>query len=158
MKKFLLLLAAVFLLAAGCNKVQLKPGNQPVSEPANKQIQQPAAPSPGQSLESTVQTQAGNNLYGTTTVASPVIDYVKYYGQDGKSALDLLRVGHQVQTKTYSGIGEFVESIDGAQPDSKHFWEFFVNGKSSNVGAGGYKTQNGDVLEWKLSTINSSGE
>ena len=65
----------------------------------------------------------------------------------------LLKTTHQVQTKEYAGIGEFVESIDGIKPDSNHFWAFYVNGKSFDVGASSYKPQNGDKIEWKLVKI-----
>ncbi len=76
----------------------------------------------------------------------------------GQTALDLLKIKHKVVAKTYSGIGEFVESIDGMKPDSQHFWAFYVNGKSSNVGASSYVLKSGDKIEWKLEAISSSGE
>ena len=131
MKK-LLISAALVLLAVGCNQTAPR-----VSPPA------PILENPAQNNQATT----------TPTVAAKVKDYVKYSGVEGKNALDLLRDKYQMTTKTYSGIGEFVESIGGVKSDSKHFWEFFINGKSSNVGASSYLTKNGDVLEWKLSEI-----
>jgi hypothetical protein len=76
----------------------------------------------------------------------------------GETAIQLLKNGHTVDVKEYPGIGEMVLAIGGIKADSQHFWEFFVNGKSSNVGASSYVLKNGDKIEWKLSTINSSGE
>lgn len=73
--------------------------------------------------------------------------------QENKTALDLLKASYKVETKTFSGMGEFVESIEGVKPDNKHYWEFIVNDKSSNVGAGEYKLVNGDRIEWKLTLI-----
>ncbi len=79
---------------------------------------------------------------------------IKYKGQEGKTALELLKTMHQVQTKEFTGIGEFVESIDGVQTDSKtNFWSFYVNGRQSPVGAGEYKTKDSDEIEWKIETI-----
>ena len=78
---------------------------------------------------------------------------IQYQGIDGQSALSLLKVSHNVETKEYAGIGEYVVSIDGGAPDSKHFWAFYVNGKQAEVGAGAYVTKISDVIEWKLEEI-----
>jgi hypothetical protein len=137
-RKLLLSSSVIVLLAAGCNQ-------------QSKISRQQAVP--------VVQVQPQSNVATPAPQTTPkVTDYVKYTGVGGKNALDLLKAKYpnQVQTKNYSGIGEFVQSIAGAAADSKHFWEFFVNGKSSNVGASSYTTKNGDVLEWKLSAIDSS--
>lgn len=72
----------------------------------------------------------------------------------GETAILLLKSDHSVQTTEYPGLGEMVQSIDGVSADSKHFWEFFVNGKSSNVGASSYVLKDSDAVEWKLSVIN----
>lgn len=71
----------------------------------------------------------------------------------GTNALVVLKLAHTVEAKNYEGVGEMVLAIDGVKPDSKHFWAFYVNGKSSNVGASSYKIKNGDNLEWKLEEI-----
>ena len=160
MKKVILASAAIFLLAAGCNKTAnvsqspaqiMQPAGTTISQAPKNVATPPPVPTPTPSAASVIVPTATP----TPVPTQKVIDYVKYYGVDGKTALDLLKVLYpgQVQTKVYSGVGEFVESISGVTPDSKHFWEFFVNGKSSNVGASSYVTKTGDVLEWKLSEI-----
>lgn len=78
---------------------------------------------------------------------------ITYQGVDGKNALELLKATHNVETKEYSGIGEFVTSIDGVAPDANHFWALYVNGSQTQVGAGSYMTKNGEVIEWKLEEI-----
>src|SRR6185369_14025822 len=78
---------------------------------------------------------------------------ISYKGEQGKTALELLRASHRVETKTFKGVGEFVQSIDGVTPDSKHFWSFYVNGQPATVGADQYKTQDSDTLSWKLEAI-----
>ncbi len=78
---------------------------------------------------------------------------IKYEGEEGRTALEILKEKYQVQTKSFSGVGEYVESINSVKPDNKHFWAFYVNGKFSNLGAGDYKTKNGDQVEWKLEEI-----
>lgn len=79
--------------------------------------------------------------------------YVSYKGAEGQTALALLKATHRIETKTYSGIGDFVESIDGQKGDSGHFWSFYVNGKAATVGASSYVTKTGDVIEWKFEEI-----
>ncbi|HYE22627.1 MAG TPA: DUF4430 domain-containing protein [Verrucomicrobiae bacterium] len=78
---------------------------------------------------------------------------VRYNGQDGKNAMELLKASHQVETKDYAGLGEFVTGIDGVDSDSTTFWSFYVNGTQSTVGASQYVTKNSDVIEWKLEEI-----
>jgi len=73
--------------------------------------------------------------------------------EKGDTALDLTRKVADVVT---SGEGEmaFVTSIDGRAADSSknEFWELVVNGASSQVGAGSYTVQDGDKIEWRIST------
>ncbi len=150
-KKIILISLAVVFLAAGCNKAEpvrdtgtndinlersplLK--EQPSQRPADS-----ATPTPVPVKEKTVE-------------AKPVETAIKYNGQEGKNALELLKAKYTVETKSYGSAGEFVESINGVKPDTKHFWKFFINGKSASVGAGSYVTKNADVLEWKLDAIN----
>lgn len=86
------------------------------------------------------------------------VNNVSYQGQDNQSALQILKAKYQVETQEYSGIGEFVTSINGVKPGSDQFWAFYVNGESSQVGASQYQTKNSDLIEWKLEQINSYSE
>ncbi len=77
-----------------------------------------------------------------------------FYENENKTALDLLKSGHNVETKSFSGVGEFVESINGVKADGKkEFWAFYLNGQQAQVGASDYKPKNGDVIEWKVEKI-----
>lgn len=73
--------------------------------------------------------------------------------KSGATALDLIQ---QIATISSSGKGEmaFITTIDGRQADNgkKEFWEMLVNGKPSQVGAGTYKVQDKDKIEWRIST------
>ncbi|MCX6797512.1 MAG: DUF4430 domain-containing protein, partial [Candidatus Doudnabacteria bacterium] len=70
---------------------------------------------------------------------------VKYEGEEGKTALQILKDKYQVDTKEYQGLGEFVTSISGIKAeDGKNFWAFYVNGKQAQVGASSYQTKNGE--------------
>ena len=72
--------------------------------------------------------------------------------EQGKTALDLTKQVAKVETKG-EGQNAFVTSIDGKIADSakKEFWEFLVNGKPAEVGAGSYKLKDGDKIEWRIS-------
>lgn len=78
---------------------------------------------------------------------------ISYEGIDGKTALEILKENHQVETNSFGEFGEFVKSINGIDPSPTHFWAFYLNGQPSQVGAGAYQTQTGDSITWKLEKI-----
>lgn len=51
--------------------------------------------------------------------------------------------------KDYTGMGKFVESINGIKRDRNHSWIFYVNNKKSGLGVSNYKIKSGDVVSWK---------
>lgn len=77
---------------------------------------------------------------------------ISYPGVEGKNALELLQVSHQVETTSYS-YGQFVNSIDDQKPDSQHFWALYINGQKATLGADSYQTKNSDILSWQLEKI-----
>ena len=77
-----------------------------------------------------------------------------YSGQDGRNALDLLKVNHQVESKHYD-FGDLVVSIDGIIPDTAHFWAMYVNGEMSQVGASAYVTKSSDSIKWQIDAISA---
>ena len=94
------------------------------------------------------------------TVASAEISSdgkkVNYSGVDSQSALSLLKQYTKVETKTFSGIGEYVTGINGlVATDSVNFWSFYVNDKASEVGAGEYLTKSSDKIEWRLEDVSA---
>jgi hypothetical protein len=99
-------------------------------------------------------TTQNNQATNTTTqqqVASESL--IRYSGQDGRTAMDILKANYNVQTQSFGDMGDFVKSIDGVEPDNKHFWALYVNGSVSQVGADQYVTKSSDILEWKLEEI-----
>ena len=103
-----------------------------------------------QKLEERVQIQASQTVEGIDRGSQ----LFNVYADENKSALDLLKSGHQVETKSFSGVGEYVVSINGQKENTgKSFWALYVNGAQSQVGASDYKPQNGDRIEWKLEEI-----
>jgi hypothetical protein len=73
---------------------------------------------------------------------------IAYGGEDGKTALELLKAHAQVRTAT-SQLGELVEEINGVANGNGHYLIYFVNGATAKTGAAQYVTQRGDKIEWK---------
>lgn len=85
----------------------------------------------------------------STVAAKPVTTDIGYKGEDGQTALALLKKHAQVQTKS-SSIGDYVTSVNGNDGGGSKYWMFYVNGQESQVGAGTYVTKSSDQIEWKL--------
>lgn len=54
------------------------------------------------------------------------------------------------EAKNYSGIGQFIYSIEGVPSDNKHFWILYINNKKAEVGASAYLLSENDEILWKL--------
>lgn len=77
----------------------------------------------------------------------------EHQGVAGEIALETLRNLTDVETQV-SDFGEFVVAIGGVESDSGvNFWAFYVNGQQSEVGAGSYRAEEGDQIEWRIEEI-----
>lgn len=158
-----LVLVAVLLFAAGCasKPAASTPTPVPVVKPAPVPLppEQTKKPTLEKDPYQTPPTIPPYRLPGpppeapTTGEVPAKATYVAYKGQEDQTALALLKASHKVETKVYSGIGEYVSAIDGTMGDSSHFWAFYVNSKQATVGAGSYVTKPGDSIEWKFEAI-----
>ena len=72
-----------------------------------------------------------------------------YDGEEGKTALELLKVKAQVRIAA-SSMGELVEEINGVASGNGRNFLYFVNGAMAKTGAANYVTKRGDRIEWKL--------
>ena len=132
--KALFIASAIVFLAAGCASV---------SQDSSKYQEASSKPAEKADRGKVEQIVVGTDLI------EPSVEI-----KSGWTALDLLKSSHRVETKTFSGVGAYVVSVDGIKEDAgKNFWAFYVNGKQATVGAGDYKVQNGDKIEWKLEEI-----
>ncbi len=82
---------------------------------------------------------------------------VRYYGADGKTALELLEARHQVEKKT-SSVGSFVEEIDGIKNRPDRFWLYYVNGQKPDVASDRYPTTAKDTIEWRFEKNNEEAK
>lgn len=74
---------------------------------------------------------------------------ITYHGQNGVSALALLKKHATIKVKHYS-FGDFVTAIDGTAGNGPKYWIFYINGKKAEVGAAVYITKSTNTLSWKL--------
>jgi hypothetical protein len=74
---------------------------------------------------------------GSTEIT--VYDYMLQLENEGKM---------NFETKTYSGMGEFVETINDIKNAEKN-WIYYVNGQKATVGVSNYKINYGDIVSWK---------
>jgi hypothetical protein len=112
-------------------------------------VPQTAEPAP-QQVSSVSQEQEPVAAEEVGEVAAEQQTVITYQGEEGKTALELLKERAEVTTQT-SSFGEYVESINGIKggTDNK-YWIFYINGDAATVGAGEYQTQNDEVIEWRF--------
>ena len=74
----------------------------------------------------------------------------------GTKALDAIKAAlgdSSISTKDFGGsLGVFVTGFYGIEAEGNHFWEFTVNGKSSDAGVSSYEVKDGDALGFKYSS------
>ena len=59
--------------------------------------------------------------------------------------------GIELNYETYSGLGEFITQIgDKKNGEEDSYWQFWVNGAYSQVGASSYIVKVGDIIKWKF--------
>ncbi|MEK7081157.1 MAG: DUF4430 domain-containing protein, partial [Patescibacteria group bacterium] len=56
--------------------------------------------------------------------------------------------------KNYTGMGKFIETINGIKGNGNQNWIYYVNGKEAQVGVSNYKINPGDVVSWKYEKLN----
>jgi hypothetical protein len=68
----------------------------------------------------------------------------------GSSVVGLLeQSGIVVEKRNFPGLGVFIEAINGVHNSNNYYWQFWINGEYSSIGADQYKLQNGDAVVWK---------
>ncbi len=120
---------ALVVAASGGAFLLTRPGDKPASTNATSQQTAPKT--------------------GKESAAVVTADHISYKGEEGRTALELLKKHTTVQTKTYD-FGELVTAINGQDGGGTKYWTFYVNGAEAQVGAGAYATKGDDKIEWKL--------
>jgi hypothetical protein len=53
-------------------------------------------------------------------------------------------------SKYATGLGYYIEEINGAKSNDGAYWTLYINGKESMVGVSSYVLKDNDIIEWKL--------
>ena len=89
----------------------------------------------------------------TQTISGAKPESTTYKGKLEKvtTALELLQQQAEVKMKG-TDVEAFIIEINGRKADEaqREYWSMYVNGKPAEVGAGSYKLQDGDTIEWKI--------
>ncbi|MBS1790021.1 MAG: DUF4430 domain-containing protein [Acidobacteria bacterium] len=78
---------------------------------------------------------------------------IAYDGEDGKTALELLKTRARVRTQIFQfgdQQAELVVEINEVVAGNGFNFLYFVNGATVKTAAGNFVTKNGDRVEWKL--------
>ncbi len=81
-----------------------------------------------------------------------VIKTITYDGQDGKTALEILKASDDVKSED-SSMGSFVTSIDGTENTTDTYWMFYVNDQLSSVSSDQYQSKSTDKIEWRYEQL-----
>lgn len=90
----------------------------------------------------------GNSSPVVTASHAPVVTK----GQTGKTALDVLKASHKVET-TDSSFGTFVTSIDGIEGTQNSAWIYYLDGKEAVESPDKAQTTDGQTIEWRYETF-----
>ena len=97
--------------------------------------------------------QSQKSVAGAEFNFQPVVEKtIVYDGQNGKTALDILKTSHEV-TSEDSSIGAFVTKIDDFENKDDKYWMFYVNGDLATLGADQFQTKDGQKIEWRYGAI-----
>lgn len=97
--------------------------------------------------------QAEKQVAGTESVFQPVVEKtISYEGENGKSALDILKATHKTETQE-SSIGVFVTSIDNTPNQDNKYWMFYTDDQLASMSADQYQTKDGEKIEWRYESI-----
>jgi hypothetical protein len=92
---------------------------------------------------------ANQNITATTSqninTQASLPTTISYQGQDGKTALELVKASHEVIESN-----GFVTGIDGRIGSSTAYWLYYINGQEATVGAQDYVTKSSDTIEWRF--------
>lgn len=93
-----------------------------------------------------------NRTSNETEKSVASVQSVRYDGEDGKNALELLKSKAEIQTQD-SSIGVFVVAINGVENSDRQYWMFYVNDALADSAADQYVTKNDDKIEWRYESF-----
>ena len=149
MKKYLLLLVAIIALTAGAYFSELQFLSYSYSSAptlttslaaqGDTLAARDATSTKTASIEFTLSV-GGKNYHGTVRAEATVLDAMNELA----SSSDF-----KFTSKEFSGMGTFVESINGKAGADGFYWILYINGTPSQTGASQTIVNSSDIVEWK---------
>lgn len=109
---------------------------------------------------STEATSTGRTATSTQTQKIPVSLSVldKTYNAEipvGSTVYDLMTkisstTNFRFNAKLFSGLGYFIDEINGIKNTSNAYWFYYLNGNRASVGISAYTLKPNDVISWKF--------
>jgi hypothetical protein len=130
----------------------------PVETPTPTLVQSQPTPTPIQSIPTASPTPAGLNIrIGIDYAEQKSSDSYTVSVNEGQTAWDAVSsaVGvNNLQYTDYGGdMGKFITNFNGIAANSNQYYEFRINGVSSMVGVSSYKCNDGDKLDFVLTSF-----
>lgn len=109
--------------------------------------------SDGSAPDASSSAPASASVDPTQQVAENVSKF-SYEGEDGKTALELLKEKDPDAQVQGEGENAYVTAIQGREADpATEFWGLYVDDEMAQVGAGTLETKDGQTITWKLEEI-----
>lgn len=135
------------------SNTQASPTPSPSSSSSSLQSSSDPTPTPSPTPSPAAQTVEIHIDYAGAS-EKPADTYTPTFTQ-GQTAWDVIKsaVGEGNITYTQYSFGVFITGFYGVQATGNQFWEFKVNGQGASVGVSDYVCNNGDDLEFVISTF-----
>ena len=98
-----------------------------------------------------------NPPQGGNTTTYPLVTSYELRVINTSTAYELLKKSQiDFKTKTFSGMGEFLEEINGVKNDNQAgtYWIYYINGESAKLGISQQIVKPLDIITWKYETAN----
>ena len=100
----------------------------------------------------TVNAPAEEKIKAALTISGTKYETAVKPGSSVYDLMSLLKAENKIDFsgKNYSGLGFFVEEINGVKNNpAGENWLYYVNGQPAPVGVSNYRIKNNDEIEWK---------
>ena len=109
-------------------------------------------------IPETVSLEAPENVIDANLVSVSLMVFGKSYEEKVEKGTTIFDMMTKLSTdqdftfksKEFTGIGQFVNEINGVKAENGKYWILYVNEKEAEVGASDYKLEGGEKIEWKL--------
>lgn len=109
-----------------------------------------ATPAPSSTPASSVQSVPDDSLHASFAIGERTYDLRFREGETLYQAMRRLEQAGAIaiEGKNFSGLGFFVEGLNGERNGRGNYWIYSVNGVKASVGVEGYRPKAGDRIVW----------